>query len=203
MKKLVVKLMSKIKGLVLIGGKSKRMGSDKYNLIYHQKNQAEHCFELLTKYCEQVYYSFRQDQIFSNFTPNPGIVDSAQIDGPVAGLISAFNYDPTSSWFVLACDMPFVKDQEIKNLISKNDLTKFATAYISPYSKLPEPLCAIYNPMIRPILKGDIKCPRKILLNNLIHVKLVELEQNNFNSLDNINDPSDYKKSLIELRGQL
>jgi len=49
-------------GLVLSGGKSTRMKKDKSTLEYYGKTQTQFCYELLSRYCTQVFISNRKEQ---------------------------------------------------------------------------------------------------------------------------------------------
>ena len=51
-----------INGLVLVGGYSSRMKTDKASLKYHGLSQAAHSAALLEKYCDEVYLSCREGQ---------------------------------------------------------------------------------------------------------------------------------------------
>jgi molybdenum cofactor guanylyltransferase len=47
---------------------------------------------------------------------------------------------------VLACDLPFLTDAALAQLLEERDPTALATAYRSAHDGLPEPLCAIWEP---------------------------------------------------------
>ena len=87
--------------LILIGGKSSRMGTDKGLLNYHGKPQREYLFDLAKKYCTEVYFSCRAEQQFSE----QSIIDTYSL-GPMGGILSAFDFNPNTAWLVVACDMP-------------------------------------------------------------------------------------------------
>ncbi|MBF0522373.1 MAG: NTP transferase domain-containing protein [Candidatus Omnitrophica bacterium] len=188
-------------GLVLVGGRSRRMKKDKALLDYHGQKQFEHCYHLLGHFCEKVFLSVREEQEKQKrFQKYPMIVDQINDIGPLGGILSAFELDDQVPWIVLACDLPFVTEQTLKNLIKTRDPQKIATSYLSVHDGLPEPLCAIYEPSAKKclskFLKKNIFCPRKILIQS--NAQLIPLRQKA--ALDNINSRQDYDKALKSLK---
>ncbi|MEE2743500.1 MAG: NTP transferase domain-containing protein, partial [Bdellovibrionota bacterium] len=61
-KNIFQKVESTLHGLVLLGGKGKRMKQDKGALDYFGKPQSEHVYELLSSLCDDVYVSCRSEQ---------------------------------------------------------------------------------------------------------------------------------------------
>ncbi len=187
----------KFYGLVLTGGKSKRMGQDKALLKINEKTQAEYACDLLSEFCAKVFVSCRPDQ-----TDLPGRKGFPQIHdkpayseiGPLAGILSAMEEFPRVPWIILGCDLPFVTKSTLEKLIKHQNPAKFATAYISTSDGMPEPLCAIYEPAdhqnILNFVKQKICCPRKIMINS----KTELIIQDDPKSLKNINTPEDLIK---------
>ena len=137
-------------GLVLAGGKSRRMGQDKALLTYHAQSQIAHTAKMLLKRCSQVYLSCRADQQSSYRKYDfPLVVDSYPDIGPLGGLLSAQRLFPEASWLVAACDLPFMDHSLLNDLTQKRNPFSFATAYRHPEGGKPEPLCAIYEPKSR------------------------------------------------------
>ena len=168
-------LADKIYGLVLTGGHSTRMGSDKGLIDYHGQPQRDYLFHLLKQVCGEVYYSIRKDQRDAFLRKNV-IIDVEEIKGPLAGMISAYNSYPNVAWLVLACDLPFVDIKSITELIQGRDSSKYSTAYAVDQDSLPEPLFAIWEPRGLHaasdfVLNKSISCPRKVLMN--CDIKLV------------------------------
>src|SRR4051812_18399201 len=107
-----------ISGLVLSGGLSTRMQRDKGSLIYgygteKNEDQRKTCYRLLKRVFENVYVSCRRSQADLIPPDMPRIYDSVNNGspdggGPAVGILSAFNTNRSSAWFILACDMPFV-----------------------------------------------------------------------------------------------
>ncbi len=119
----------KINGLVLAGGKSSRLGIDKSLISWHEEPQVIHQYKMLGKFCAQVFISKQHGDELLDL---PQIVDSFKVKGPYAGILSAFKFDPSAAWLVLACDLPLLNESDIKKLIDERDLQKIATAYTSP-----------------------------------------------------------------------
>jgi len=102
---------------------------------------------------------------------------------------------PEAAWLVLACDLPFLTDAAIEQLIAERDPAVLATAYLSAHDGLPEPLCAIWEPAAAAAIaayaeRGGI-CPRKFLRTH--PVKLIEPRDRR--ALDNINTPEEYAEA--------
>ena len=194
----------KLYGLVLTGGKSSRMGRDKAALEYGGQLQADRAFELLTMVCERVFVSARKDQSdLPGRAGRPQIHDVVENIGPAGGMLSAFKTHPECAWLVLACDLPFLSEGVLRDLIAKRRADQIATAYRSENDGLPEPLCAIYEPGYLPhlekFLAEDVRCPRKILIR--LGVPLLELPDTR--ALDNVNEPGEFdaaKKRLATRR---
>ena len=153
-----------ITGILLIGGKSTRMGEDKSELIYHNgQTEKTRLYHILNEHCDQTYLCYRDDQKQAH--QEPGIVDPG--NGPLAAIATAAKTLPNSALLVLACDTPLLNSQDIKHLIEQRDPSSMATCYISAIDKKPEPLCAIYEPSffsaIQDALKKDQYCPRRLL----------------------------------------
>jgi molybdopterin-guanine dinucleotide biosynthesis protein A len=179
-------------GLVLAGGESRRMGSDKALLKRDGHTQLSRSVDLLQRHVERTFVSARAEQADeperSRF---PQIVDRYSGIGPAAGILSALQEQPKVSWLVLACDLPNVDDATIGFLLRRRSPDHPFTAFRSSYDELPEPLCAIYRPESRAIIEdfvqNGIVCPRKMLIRSDTYL----LQQPDPSALDNVNTPDD------------
>ena len=194
------KHIPKLFGLVLSGGKSTRMGTDKGAISYHGIPQQEFLYHLLEGLCEQVFVSLREDQ--KNTLPKaiPTILDKNEFKGPYNGLLSAQKEYPDAAWLVLACDLPLMDAFALKELIDQRDSTKNATAFALRSHPLPEPLCAIWEPHALFASKsylenGTSTCPRKFLINH--NTKLVYPK--NENVLLNANSMEEYHAAMAQI----
>jgi len=187
-------------GLVLAGGASTRMRTDKALLEYHGRPQVRWAFELAAKLCVATFVSVRPDQRDDPSRAGlPQIVDRQPGIGPIAGISAALQEHPQAAWLVLACDLPFLTDSTLRHLIAHRDPHKVATAYRSAHDGLPEPLCAIWEPGARePVLAyiaGGKQCPRKFLINS--DTALLDLPERA--ALDNVNTREEFDAATAQL----
>lgn len=183
-----------MKGLILSGGFSKRMGKDKGALSYHGKTQVSHVYELLKPFCEEVFISVRSDQVEEEHLKGlPLLIDSVSGSGPIVGIQSAFKKDKSSPWIVLACDMPLIDEESIGDLIKSRETSKIATCFENTERNWPEPLFTIWEPSslieIKKYVDLGKPCPRKILMNS--DIKLIRPKDQSV--LKNFNTPEDLK----------
>lgn len=185
-------------GLVLIGGKSSRMQRDKSLINYHGIAQREYIYQALDKLCSQTFYSCRKEQA-STLPSSNIIIDQEEHAGPLKAIQYAFQYNSKVAWLVVACDLPLLKQETIKQLIAKRNPSKIATTFASPHDQKPEPLISIWEPSSEPIITTAINkgmlSPRKILLENSIEL----LNISNKEILSNINTPDEYNQIINKL----
>lgn len=178
-------------GLVLAGGRSRRMETDKSQIVYSGAPQSQKLLQMMQQLCgDKTFVSCRQDQQFSC----QRIDDSFINMGPMGGILSAMMLHPEAAWLVAAVDMPFLQIEHLDHLIASRQALKVATAYRNPQNSLPEPLLAIYEAKAKAIfmqfLGWDIRCPRKVLLN--CNAALIDCPDPQ--CLENANTPEDFKK---------
>lgn len=185
-----------IKGLVLIGGKSSRMGADKSELAYQDKPQKEICKALLESLGIETFYSVKESQ------NNNEISDVIPDLGPMGGIYSAFQKDSQSSWLVLATDLPFVKEELIQLLVSKRNPSKFATTVIGKSKEFPEPLIAIYEPKAYASLQDSIE-NGNLSLRSMLSKSDIEIIEVNDLLIRNINTREEYELAKQELKSDV
>lgn len=190
----------KLFGLVLAGGKSTRMGKDKGLIHYHGMPQREYLYHLLGRVCEETFMSVRPEQSNEISDDFQLIEDADEYKGPFNGLLSAHKKYPEAAWLVLACDLPLIDLQSLQELIAARDPNVFATSFAHADNPLPEPICAIWEPVALEKAKqyldgGNGSCPRKFLINS--EVKLVFPQDSNV--LMNANSEEEYKEAIVKL----
>ena len=191
---------SQLYGLVLSGGKSQRMGRDKGLLTYHDKPQREYLWQQLQQCCDAVFHSIRPEQ--QGFLPAEHCITDKELGkGPMKGIVSAHLSHPNVAWLVVACDLPFLDNHTIANLVSERDTIKKGTCYASVSSGLPEPLVCIWEPkalseIAEQLTKGVAVYPRNYLINNSIK----KVVPTNDEELFNANTIQEYNQAKAQLK---
>ena len=179
-------------GLVLSGGRSTRMGSDKGLLNYHGKNQREFLFELLSKNCEKVFTSCNSEQNIPSYL-NP-LTDQFQYKSPINGILTALSTAPETGWIIVAVDMPHVTQEVIELLISNRNEDLVATCFFNHLEKFPEPLLTIWEPKALPLLSSFVETerisPRAFLQENKVQL----VSTNDERIFVNVNTPNEYNR---------
>jgi molybdopterin-guanine dinucleotide biosynthesis protein A len=183
-------------GLILAGGASSRMQRDKAALLYQGKTQLDRAFELASRHVSKVFVSVRSSQATEpTRAAKPMIIDSVAGEGPIVGIRSALAAQPKVAWLVLACDLPFLSDRALEQLLAERDPDVLATAFRSAHDGLPEPLCAVWEPAAAHALSayeaGGGHCPRKFLIRHAARL----LEPLDRQALDNVNTPEEYAQA--------
>lgn len=132
-------------GIVLSGGKSKRMGSDKSLLQYYDKPQRYHVYDLLAFYCEQVYIACSKEQIKTIDSQYQFIADKNKYmdAGPIGALLSVFEEFPDSNVLLIGCDYPMISKTELDSFINSCKGSK-PVSFFNEGENLYEPILTWY-----------------------------------------------------------
>ncbi len=170
----------KVKPVILVGGTSKRFGSDKAYLTVQGESVILRTHKLLkSTFNEEPLYIGREAP-FSSFEALPDEVVGA---GPIGGLYTALRNITADFVFLTACDMPFINGKVLKYMI--DHLQDKIMIYLPRFKNgMIEPLFAFYN-------KELLRCVSKKInegefrLRSLISCGAVQyLEEQEIRSID-------------------
>ena len=159
-----------ITGLLVLGGQSSRMGSDKAFLPYPLPGTSSeplwrHLARILLAVCPEgivVSHNAKQaDQlkddkkVLGDLEGKVAFVQDVYEEmGPAAGLISAHEaYGGKKTFFAVAVDFPFVTEKTLRFLVDKYKAE--VTTYLHPIDMHPEPLLSIWSPVALERLKKN------------------------------------------------
>jgi len=141
--------MKQLRGVVMCGGQSRRMGTDKGLIPIQNTCWAKFTANKLSALALPVSVSINQTQqraYLSFFDSGELIIDSFDIGGPLNGLLSVHEQFPHDDLLLLACDMISMETETLQDLITiyHND-GQSHQFYTYQNHGFAEPLCAIYT----------------------------------------------------------
>jgi molybdopterin-guanine dinucleotide biosynthesis protein A len=160
-------------GLVLCGGNSSRMGADKSMLSYHGIEQRYHLYHLLTRLCSRSFISCSKTQTVDADSTYETITDDERYagNGPLSGLLTAFERFPSSHILAIGCDYPFLKAADMSNFLASIPDETTAAAFYDQQNGFYIPVLAWYSQQAGISLKkyfqdGNSSLQRFLLANN-------------------------------------
>jgi len=198
-----------ITGIILCGGRSSRMQTNKALLKLGDKTIIEIILSEMKKVFSKVILSANECDDFSFL--NIPIVKDIQVNrGPLSGIYSSLKNSNTSKNFIVTCDLPLINSKIIE-YISKFESDK---KIIVPSIKgKPQRLFGFYNKSVLTKIEQvfsetelDSSVKGSVYdLHQKVSVEMVEiseLEIYNVKMFTNMNTPEDYEliKSIYELK---
>jgi molybdenum cofactor guanylyltransferase len=183
--------------IILSGGKSSRMGTNKALLKIAEKPNVERIKEELANKFEK-FLLVTNDLEAYQFLEIPMITDEFPGHGPLAGIHAGLKSAETEINLVVACDMPFIS-AGLGSILVEN--SKEYDAVIPVIAGKQHPLFAVYHKRILPILENCLESDRLRIKHMLEAVNVLYMNEKDFrqyseSSLEriffNMNHPDEY-----------
>lgn len=168
-----------VTGIILAGGKSSRMGTEKGLQELCGKSLISYAIEVLSVFCSEIIISSSSDAYQSlGFRV---VADEFPGIGPMGGIYSALKQSKTEKTLVLSCDLPFVSVELLSHILKNSEGYQVAVPWEG--NRHYEPLCGFYRSSVLDqmdsfIQKGNYKLPdlfEEISINRLIINSELEL----------------------------
>jgi molybdopterin-guanine dinucleotide biosynthesis protein A len=184
-----------LSGVLLAGGRSRRMGADKALIKLKGKELYTFGLELLSGFCEDILISAPEGLVHHD--TYPVISDEFPGKGPMGGIVTCMKKAIHPWCLILSCDMPFMDPQIIRLLIREME-----NDYCVPCGKSghPEPLAGIYSRNLTGLFEemihtGDLKIQNLLTRSKGRIIDLNEQGIDPGRSFFNINTPGDLRKA--------
>jgi molybdopterin-guanine dinucleotide biosynthesis protein A len=193
-----MKNTKKITGIILCGGKSRRMGNNKAFLKLNGKYIVSHVFEVLSALCKEIIISTNTKELA--FLKGDLVADEFQNIGPIAGIYSALKHSKTEKNIILSCDTPFINTDILEYLLKNSENFDVVLPVFEDFL---QPLTGIFNKTIIPIIeneitKGNYIPPRIFEKTNLNKLKIDKnIKGWHKHLFFNVNSPEDYEKAKL------
>ncbi|WP_456431380.1 molybdenum cofactor guanylyltransferase [Nitratifractor sp.] len=191
--------MAEIAGVILAGGRSRRMGRDKARLPFGgYPTMAEYQYRRLAPLFGRIYLSLKEGD--APFAGAAAIRDRSPEPSPLAALEGILEGVDADGVFVIGVDMPFVRRATIEALLE--EYRRGCEAGACPPALAIrseagiEPLCAVYSPAIQPALRSMLALGRHRLGELLEAVGARYLQTGSADEFANLNTPGEYARAL-------
>jgi molybdenum cofactor guanylyltransferase len=183
--------------IILSGGKSSRMGTNKALLKIAEKPNLERIKEELGREFEKLILVTNDLEAY-RFLGIPMITDEFPGHGPLAGIHAGLKSSETEINLVVACDMPFVS-AGLGSILVEN--IKEYDAVVPVIAGKQHPLFAVYHKRILPklescLLSDRLRMKHMLELVNVLYMNEKDFHQYSENSLEriffNMNHPDEY-----------
>lgn len=162
-----------MKGIVLIGGKSKRFGKDKVVAKVGGRPLVDHVTEVIQPlFDEVIFIGYKRDNLDSYSI----VEDLMPGCGPLGGIYTALKYAKTTHVFVFAADMPNLNGRFISHMISRAE-NEDHDVVIPIWSKGIEPLHAIYHIRILSVVESMLRTETFRIMDMLNKVDVLPIHE--------------------------
>jgi len=201
------KSLSGVTAVILAGGNSSRMKSNKALLPYSGELFIERIYRQLAARFSEVLLVTNTPELY-RFLPCRTVPDVYPGKGSLAGIHAGLTHSNTEYVFTVACDMPYLNDALIKDLSAR---AAGCDAVIPESGSGLEPLHAIYGKGCLPAMElalteGKSKIVDCLNWEKVVIVKKEEVAEidPDFLSFRNINTPEEYfrfREEMLEKKG--
>ena len=181
-----------ITGIILSGGQSTRMGTDKALIQFNGKTLLENAIEICKPVCHEIIISSNNpDHETFGYQVVP---DEIKNCGPISGIYSCLKKS-TMNWnFFISVDSAFVTEDFVQFLISE---TGEFDAVVPIHENGKEPLVALYHKNCLPVIheKIELKDYKMHNLLNVLNTKFINVDSwvKKYPSIfKNLNRPEDF-----------
>jgi len=154
----------KITGILLAGGMSLRMGSEKGILSIGDALLYQYPLQVLEMLCDEILISTCQASHFQ--VPYQKVCDEVKGIGPLGGIHSCLKQSSNALNLVLSYDMPLVTESLFRYLISKKG--QYELVLPAMKEKRPEPLCGLYTRSVIEVI-GQMIQEQDLAVNHLLN----------------------------------
>ena len=185
-----------IAALILAGGTSSRMGTDKALVPYQGKPMLQRVYQVAAECTEQVYVLTPWIERYQNILPSDCnyLIETQPGKGPVNGLSEGFEQISADWILLLACDLPLLDVEIIQSWINKLPQIPTSTLALVPQRfDIWEPMCGFYRKEIKTELDNFLKKGKRSFQELLsgIEVEVLKVDEKADLMLLNCNSPGD------------
>lgn len=174
----------KVRGVVLAGGQSRRMGRDKASLTWQGRTLLERAVELLLPICEDI----------TIISADPAHVhqQAKSLPDPQEGPLGAILHAPDdASLLILPVDMPLLRAATLERLLAEKSHAE-AVMYAEAEQRHPFP--GLYHPAALKKARGHFEQGGRAMMTWLDQCELAILSPEHPTEFQNFNTPAQWER---------
>lgn len=175
-----------VTGIVIAGGKSSRMGTNKALVEYDGQRMIDRAIGIIRPLCDELIISSNEPIPSLNF---PIVSDEHDSIGPMGGLYACLSQSKTDVNLIIPCDVPSLNTAIYEKLLEQH--RGFDVVLPRHQEDKVEPLIAIYRTRVLAIINEQIALKDYKMMHLLDRLKVgyVDFEESIF--FKNMNSPKD------------
>ena len=192
-------------GIVLCGGRSRRMGRAKADLVFGLETMLQRVVRLLSGIVDRIVVVAATEQVVPYLDETVTIVrDRLQYAGPLAGISIGLDrlsvYEGIEAAYVTSCDVPFLKPAFVRELFLRLENHDVVVPFDEQHY---HPLAAVYRrelaAKVAELVGQEVRRPRDLF--NQVRTRKLEIDvlkrvDPELRTLINLNTPEDYRIAL-------
>ena len=191
-----------VTGLILCGGRSRRMGRPKAFLPYSGSTIIEHLVDNLKDIFGELFLVANEPDAFSHMSVDV-VKDILPYRGPLGGILSGLLVSSNQYAFVVACDMPLISKRLVRRMCGERH---DSDVVVLSHEGGIEPLVGVYSkscikPLEESLFSGNLKVQDFLFgLKARVWQYQGEDSGDELPQFFNVNTPEDYTEILTRAR---
>jgi len=185
-------------GIVLSGGESRRMGTDKAFLKVDGAPMIEHVLQSLRSVVSRIIIVTNRPESYAAYDAEV-VIDACNKRGSLVGIYSGLLRSKADYNLVVACDMPFLNSRLLSYMANQADSYDIVLPRVGEFV---EPLHAIYHKRLTTIMDRHIKRDQLQIRGIFSGLKIRYITEEEIDRHDperrsfiNLNTPNEYKEA--------
>ena len=193
-----------IAGIVLAGGRSTRMGTDKASLVLDGRTLLQRTVDALSQVVTEIVVVRAEGQqlpALSSPSPITVVEDSLDDQGPLVGIAEGLRAVSCDVALVTACDMPFLRPQLLRMLVERASVGR---RFVVPmYLDRPQPLCSAFRRDALEVIDAQIAAGERKIMAVARELDVDRVSPGHWTAADpdgrsfeNVNTPEEFEAAL-------
>ena len=195
-------------GIVLAGGRSRRMGVAKVSLVLDGRTLLQRTVDALSAVADEIVVARAPGQRLPPLqSPRPmrTVQDAVAGEGPLVGIAAGLRAALAPVTLLVACDMPFLRPQLLRLLAERAEAGE---RFVIPLREgRPQPLCSALRREALPVVQARLDAGERAVMAVADELQAELLVQEAWaaadpdgRSFENINTPEQFAAAVARLR---